>query len=73
MFSADITVVFQTGTIGAKKIYAHSIEQAGDDASHYVRNLVLKGREDLEVTGNADSMVASHKISVQKEADDAAY
>lgn len=62
MFKADITVEFQNGGIGAKVIFADSLEQATEDANYFVTNLVKKGKQIFEEQGNDSALVVKHKI-----------
>jgi len=62
MFYADITIEFKNGSMGAKLIQAHSMNQVMDDAAHYVRQRVLEGKKILDIHGNDLYTVVSHKV-----------
>lgn len=66
MFKAEIEVTYTNGSLENKVIYAHSMAQVQDDAGHFVRQLVLKGRQLFAVTGFDTAMVVKHRISAEE-------
>lgn len=63
MFYADITIEFKNGSMGAKIIQAHSMEQVMDDAAHYVGERVYEGQKKLAISGDDQYTVVKHRVN----------